>query len=130
MSLNASTQSATGAGNRPASSGRDCMECGGSCAPAKQPRDFCSATCRQTFNNRRMQRGAEIYDLLMAIRYQRDRATDMKLWRWLNRLAKKFRDQDNAERQGRKSWRAPELVLRRHAYLKADVLGASGKSRR
>ncbi|WP_018261317.1 hypothetical protein [Methylobacterium sp. WSM2598] len=81
--------------------------------------EFCAPPCRQRFNNRRLQRGAEVYDLWMAFRFQRSLARALKLLSCLNRLAHLYRQEDLAERAGRSSWRAPEVVLAGRPYLRA-----------
>ena len=74
------------------------------------------------FNNRRAKRGAELYDLFMALRHDRATATLFKVWRLLNRLAALFREEDRLGRDGRRSWRHPAAIIERRPYLKADVL--------
>ena len=112
-----------------ASRSRVCLECGTSYQQGVQASDFCSAACRKTWNNRRMQRGAELYDLVMALRFDRQTATELKVWRLINRLAAIFRDEDRTERAGRFSWRSPAAIIDRRPYLRADVLVGSSRSR-
>lgn len=92
---------------------KTCMECG--CQiPAKPARKgpapkFCNHTCAKQFNNRRMTRGAELYDLLMAGRFQRD--THAGMWRpTMTLLATHYRDKDKRDRDGRQSWHTPDLL--------------------
>lgn len=87
-----------------------CLECNGPVAPRKStgpvPK-FCCAECRKTFNNRRMTRGAEMYDYVMSGRFER--ATHAGLWRpILSQMATHYRDQDIREREGRQSWHTPD----------------------
>lgn len=42
-----------------------CLECHGSYTSRQFSSDFCCTACRRTFNNRRAQRGAALYDLIM-----------------------------------------------------------------
>ncbi|WP_320409406.1 MULTISPECIES: DUF2116 family Zn-ribbon domain-containing protein [unclassified Aureimonas] len=93
-----------------------CAECG-EAAPAAA--EFCSPACRHTFNNRRRLRGAELYDLYMAHRFERPLAKVLGLLQAMNRLASNYRAEDALWRAGRKSWRAPQDVLATRPHLKA-----------
>jgi hypothetical protein len=95
-----------------------CTECGGMHAKAGT---FCSTACRQAYNNRRLQRGGEFYDLYMAYRFERELGVRLGLWQAINRLASNFRNEDKLLRDGRKSWRNPRLVLEERPYLKAQI---------
>ena len=44
----------------------ECLECGANFTAKGYGKDFCGASCRQKFNNRRATRGAALYDLVMA----------------------------------------------------------------
>lgn len=74
------------------------------------------------FANRRASRGAELYDLFMASRFELEKSKDLKLWRMMNRMASGFREQDRRERDGRRSWMRPEQVLEAKAYLYAQAV--------
>lgn len=108
-----------------------CRECGAAYVSARAEGGFCSARCRAAWNNRRAKRGAEAYDLLMALRYDRALARRLKIWRLLCRMAMQFRAEDQAARAGRPSWRDPRLVLAERPYLSAAVLthNAAGNRR-
>jgi predicted nucleic acid-binding Zn ribbon protein len=93
-----------------------CFECG---ETTDRNGDFCSATCRYAFNNRRKLRGAEIIDLYMAYRFERQLAQQLGLWQAIHRMISNFRAEDVVERQGRKSWRDPRLIMEERPYLKA-----------
>jgi hypothetical protein len=67
-------------------------------------------------------RGAEVYDLLMVLRFDRHRATHLKLWTLMCRMVALFRDEDFAQRDGRRSWSPAEHVLDRKTYLHATVV--------
>jgi hypothetical protein len=69
-----------------------------------------------------MVRGAELYDLFMALRYDRPTAYPLKLWSVVCRAAAIFRDEDLRERSARASWRSPAAILARRPYLTATVL--------
>lgn len=104
-----------------------CLECG---APTPKRGDFCSAGCRTDFNNRRRTRGAELYDLYMAHRFERDAAKALGVFQAVNRLASNFRDEDKARRAARRSWRKPETVMSEKPYLKAMQTSISAGGRR
>ncbi|WP_244621760.1 hypothetical protein [Neomesorhizobium albiziae] len=67
-----------------------------------------------------MTRGAELYDLLMVARFQREEATTNKVWRAINRLASRFRDEDKAYRAARRSWRRLRAVKETKPLLWAE----------
>lgn len=91
-----------------------CLECG---EQTWSKGDFCGPACRIDFNNRRKARGAELYDLYMAFRYERKLAVALGVWQAIARLAAKFRDEDRASRDSRRSWRNPGEVLDERPYL-------------
>lgn len=72
---------------------------------------FCSTPCRQAFNNRRMQRGAQAYDLFRAIRRERDVAKQLGLWTELCRLELGWQEEDQKERPGRRSYVDPKVAV-------------------
>lgn len=72
---------------------------------------FCSSPCRQAFNNRRMQRGADLYDLFRALRRDRAKAKNLNLWTLMCQLEKKWNDEDAEKRDGRKSYMPPQKAL-------------------
>ncbi len=93
-----------------------CLECG---TEHRCKGEFCSVTCRTAFNNRRKARGAEMYDLYMAHRFDRETAQALGVFQAINRLASDFRQEDKARRAGRRSWRNPREVLEERPFLKA-----------
>lgn len=116
--------------NDPGAYDRTCLECGGAYRARMRHSDFCSPACRRAFNNRRAVRGAEIYDLYMALRYDRETAKVLKVWRLLNRMAAIFREEDEKEREGRPSWRSPRAIIDRRPYLTANVFKPPRQKRR
>lgn len=68
-----------------------------------------------------MKRGAELYDLFMAIRFDRATATALGLWQAVCRMASGWRQEDHERRAGRQSWRKPGDVMAERPYLKAIV---------
>ena len=97
-----------------------CKECGCSSSGCKSTAAFCSRKCRNAHNNRRMQRGAEFYDMFMVMRYERGLAKKLNLWTMMCRMAKKFKAQDDHER--RKSWNDPGKIIKARADLHAITL--------
>lgn len=95
---------------------RACLECG---ADHRCKGDFCSTACRHDFNNRRKARGAELYDLYMAHRFERGLAKQLGVFQAINRLASNYREEDKARRAGRRSWRSPRVVLEERPFLKS-----------
>ncbi|KQU77724.1 transcriptional regulator [Mesorhizobium sp. Root102] len=93
-----------------------CLECG---EGTSRDGEFCSDKCRSDWNNRRKQRGAELYDLYMAHRFDRATAKDLRVFQAINRMASNFRQEDRSERAGRQSWRRPSAVLDERPYLRS-----------
>lgn len=85
--------------------GNVCLECG---APIKSKTatgravHFCSTAHRKTWNNRRMTRGAVLYDLAMRWRYERDDNKDAI--NTMAQVASMFKAADDRLRNGRRSW--------------------------
>lgn len=100
----------------------DCLECGVGCASTAANAEFCTTACRKAWNNRRAMRGAEIYDLLMVLRFDRGRAVHLRVWTLMCRMASLFRQDDWSERDGRRSWLPAEQVIERKPYLHAMVV--------
>ena len=108
---------------------RTCLECGEPFQSAKG--DFCSTSCRHDFNNRRKRRGAELYDLYMAHRFERTLAKKLRVFQAINRMASNWRQEDKERREGRRSWRAPRAVLEERPYLRAiATYDGTGRRRR
>lgn len=101
---------------------RTCAECGADFQPAAGHQEFCAPGCKRAFNNRRMVRGAEVYDLLMALRYERPIAQALGVWKLICRLAWIYRDEDARLRAGRNSWRPAAEIIARRPYLRATVV--------
>ena len=100
-----------------------CLECGAAFLPRQADAEFCGSACRKAWNNRRLLRGAELYDLFMALRWDRAVATGLHVFTALSRLAAGFRREDMAERAGRRSWSSPARIIARRPYLRAERLG-------
>ncbi len=85
-----------------------CDECG---EPHKSKGRFCGTPCRQAFNNRRLQRGAQVYDLVYAMRYDRDSAKTLGVWAELCRVVEQWNQEDKAEHGGRKTYIPPKVAI-------------------
>lgn len=89
----------------------ECLECGNRITVRRRSKLFCSPHCRQAFNNRRMARGAEIYDLFRALRRERSEAKRLNLWTEICRLERSWQDEDEIKRPGRRSYMPPKKAL-------------------
>jgi hypothetical protein len=98
---------------------QNCRECGNSFSAQRATSEFCSTNCRTQFHNRRALRGAQLYDLIMTMRY--DRAAGA--WSMLCRMAASFKIEDDRERPGRRSWDKVAKVRDRNAHLSAATVG-------
>lgn len=96
-----------------------CAECGQDTTAKGR---FCSVPCKDAFNNRRKARGAELYDFFMDLRFSRDVAKSTGLWQKACRLAANWREEDERERAGRRSWRRTEDYLFDRAALLSSVV--------
>lgn len=98
-----------------------CLECQSPLAPSRGPheRKFCCDDCRRAFNNRRQQRGAQIYDMFMAMRYDRAAAADLGVWGFMCRMAEAWHDDDVAH--GRASFGDYAEFMRRNPSLNPSV---------
>lgn len=82
-----------------------CRECGKPFTQAARGKRkvFCATPCEKRFNNRRMRRGALLYDIFMEGRFNRTQSE--KTARSIAaRIAMRFRDEDKRDRDGRNSW--------------------------
>lgn len=92
-------------------SAKHCLECASAIEGRRIGKEFCSSQCRLAFNNRRMQRGAEIYDLFRALRRERGVAKELGLWSEICRLERQWQDEDEAARPGRRSYMPPRKAI-------------------
>lgn len=88
-----------------------CRECGEEFSDAREATVFCKSACRHAFNNRRAARGAVLYDLFMALRYDRGAAKAFKVYSLMCALGKQYREEDLERRHGRPSWLEPQAAL-------------------
>jgi hypothetical protein len=90
---------------------RKCCNCGTLINKTDWRARFCGTRCKREFNNRQATRGATAYPFIMAMRYDRSEAAKHKAWGTLCQLAAQWRDEDKAEREGRRSWHRLPVVL-------------------
>ena len=72
---------------------------------------FCGIPCKAKWNNRRKNRGADLYDLWMAMRYERDEAKRLGVWKEMCRLSEGWHDDD--AKAGIMSYEKPGVVIAR-----------------
>ena len=58
---------------------KKCSYCGLVFTSKKREARFCNTFCRKKFNNRRMTRGAQLYDLLMELHHNEDKGIHAQL---------------------------------------------------
>jgi hypothetical protein len=102
---------------------KTCRECGSPHQPKRTSAAFCSRACRQSWNNRRAMRGAQLYDLFMTQRYERSLAKKLGVWSIMCRLALKWKtDDDDADR---KSYGSASQFIADNPWLKVENLGTT-----
>lgn len=100
---------------------RTCRECSNPLKPTAKPNaEFCNTSCRIAWRNRRCHRGAELYDLFMAWRYDRERAKVFHLWSLMCRMASVWHEEDKAA--GRKSYFSPRASAIRYVHYVATAV--------
>lgn len=105
-----------------------CRECGCEMTSTRKPKTFCSSECRTAHTNRRRDRGAQLYDLFMAMRYERELAVKLHVWTTMCQLAAEWRREDDGQRDGRKSWGDWRAWLDKNGVrLAAILIGTPGK---
>lgn len=83
---------------------RECLECGGDLSSRHHAVRYCTPAHRDAFNNRERARGAILYRLKMAERFERGHPEGKHLLSIMNRHCAQWRDHDFASRNGRRSW--------------------------
>lgn len=101
---------------------RCCLECGAAFTARRRASVYCTPKCRTDFLNRRNMRGAILYDLYMANRFEREDAQVAGVQSVMSRLAADWREEDNRKREGRRSWSDWRGWLRDRPYLSAERL--------
>lgn len=107
---------------------RTCRECGKPLDPDRKANtEFCATECRIAWRNRRMSRGADLYDAFMAMRFDREAAKDKGLWALMCRMASAWNEEDKAA--GRQSYFPPDETVMRNVQHNAIVVQKSRKKR-
>lgn len=88
-----------------------CKECGAANKSIRENAQFCCHVCANIWNNRRLMRGAEMYDLVMSMRFERATAKEHELWTTLCRVSSAYRAADKTHRAGRQSWKNIKKAL-------------------
>ncbi|WP_303829345.1 hypothetical protein [Asticcacaulis taihuensis] len=96
---------------------RECQWCGEEFAKRGGSQLFCSDPHKTAFNNLRKERGAQLYDLFVALRYERKLAAGLKVWSLICTMIAHFREEDRQKRSGRRSWMPARTVTERRPYL-------------
>lgn len=97
---------------------KKCLECGSDLTGRST--FFCSRSCKTSHTNRRRARGSEMYDLFMAMRYDRKTAKDLGIWSKLCRMAEIYNDADKDD--GIVSAIPPRKALQRMPHLNAKTV--------
>lgn len=71
---------------------RACKECGQEFVSGRADAVFCGGACRQAFNNRRLRRGAQLYDAAMEYRDKRERGGLAELTTIIDRFLQQDRE--------------------------------------
>ena len=109
---------------------KTCLECGSKYVAKRMAGVFCKDGCRRDFNNRRQARGAELYDLFMASRFEREAAEDAGVWNFMCRMAANYKAEDDTGRSGRRSWDTIAAVKDRNAHLAATIINTNAAGAR
>lgn len=104
----------------------ECRECGKGFTSRQYTAMFCCAPCRATFNKRRRDRGAELYDVYMAAYREGVHPTDRDAALAAEqKIVNAYIAADKEKRHGRPSWQPW-----RYAKLRIPmVYGTSGDKR-
>lgn len=71
---------------------RNCCECSATFETNRSDREFCSSNCKAAWNNRRMTRGARLYDLAMDFRGRRKKGGFTEVCRMIDSFLEEDRD--------------------------------------
>lgn len=107
---------------------RTCRECGKPLDPDRKANtEFCATACRIAWRNRRMSRGADLYDAFMAMRFDREAAKDKGLWALMCRMASNWNEEDKTA--GRQSYFPPDETVMRNVQRQAVIVARGRKPR-
>lgn len=106
---------------------KTCKECGTEFTAKKIEAKFCCQQCRLAFNNRRRDRGAVLYDVLMNCRYDRDVAQQVfgtnDLRKIMSDLAAGWAAEDSGRSQ-RKTWQGAGAAKEAMGTLRSVRIGS------
>lgn len=85
---------------------KTCKECAAPFTSRQYNAEFCGNPCRAAFNNRRMKRGAALYDLLMIEAYDPKSFASQGLEGRVAELIERFRLDDEKAKHTR-TWKRP-----------------------
>jgi hypothetical protein len=103
-----------------------CSECGETFeTQSHNPSKFCCSSCRKTWQNRRMLRGAILYDMMMEHRYNRKAEDSSEIRNVMYSLLAEWRAEDQEERIGKRTWLDPRAWIAKNPWLKALRLRAA-----
>jgi triphosphoribosyl-dephospho-CoA synthetase len=101
---------------------RCCKECGMALSADRDYRaEVCGSACRTAWSNRRKMRGAELYDLFMAMRHERGAAKALGIWNLMCRMAAAWKQEDMDERAGRLSYAPPKVAVENSARYRSTI---------
>lgn len=92
-----------------------CIECNGEFTSRQYNADFCSGACRKTFNNRRLTRGAVLYDFTMLIA-SAEPGPRGALERRRDKIIARWRQEDHAAKRRRMTKRLSDVMTDTAAY--------------
>lgn len=95
-----------------------CKECNGTFESRQYNASFCGDGCKRTFNNRRAQRGAILYDLVMIEACDPKAFEANKLANRRDELVQRWRAEDEAANRKRTWKRAYEVMYDTAAMLR------------
>lgn len=95
-----------------------CKECNNPFESRQYNAAFCGAPCQRAFNNRRLQRGAVLYDLLMIEAYDPEAFKRHGLAERRQELIERFHEEDTAANRKRSWKRANEVMYDTVALLR------------
>lgn len=96
-----------------------CMECLVEMEATNRPeKSFCCNAHKDAFNNRRKNRGVMLYDLFMALRFDRKEASLLKVYAILCRMASEWNEED--KKAGRKSFLPARQIVQRYTQFRAQ----------
>jgi len=94
-----------------------CSNCGAEFEPRAANQQFCNPNCRKEWNNRRASRGTVLYDMMMAMRYERDgELSESDLRKLMATVAADWHQQDLADGRER-SWGSVVEWLRLNPWV-------------